>query len=119
MNVLDRFRMLVEALPSPDATVTFTRADIARMADALDGPQTVTKPERDLTVPEVAEETQRATSTVRGWLIAGDLRGYKLNNRDWRVPRSSLREFLVRQDDTEPEPDDIEPVDISAWRKGA
>ena len=52
---------------------------------------------RDLTVEEVAEEMLKAPSTVRGWLISGALRGYKFNNREWRVTRSALRDYMVRQ----------------------
>lgn len=52
---------------------------------------------RDLRVAEVAEETCRSPSTVRGWLISGQLRGYKLQGPDWRVPRSALRASLDGQ----------------------
>ena len=44
---------------------------------------------------EAADETRRALSTVRGLLISGALRGYKLNNRDWRIPRSALRDSMA------------------------
>ena len=73
---------------------------------------------RDLTVEEVAEETGRAPSTVRGWLIEGDLRGYKLNGRSWRVPRSALRQYLDAQAARPASlpAADTDPVDISAWR---
>ena len=57
----------------------------------------------------------RASSTVRGWLIAGMLRGYKLNNRDWRVPRAALREYLEAQATQSSETPG--EVDITAWRK--
>jgi excisionase family DNA binding protein len=107
-------RRLIAVLPSEQSAVTFTRADLRAMVEG-DTEATNAPPTRDLTAEEVAEETGRAPSTVRGWLIAGQLRGYKLNGRDWRVPRSALREYLDRQAEPEPEPSPAE-VDIGAWR---
>ena len=67
---------------------------------------------------EVADETSRAPSTVRGWLISRALRGYKFNNRDWRVPRAALCEYLEGQLIEASEiPPDVGEVDIAAWRK--
>jgi excisionase family DNA binding protein len=61
----------------------------------------------------------RSPSTIRGWLVDGSLRGYKLNRRDWRVPKSALRDYLDKQMQAgatvNPAPD--EEVDIGAWRK--
>lgn len=54
----------------------------------------------DLTVRELAEELDRAESTVRGWLNAGDIpEAYKLRDREWRIPQAAVREFLARQRD--------------------
>lgn len=113
-----RLRKLVAALPSDDSSVTFTRAALLRMLeeDDLGEPEVIT---RDLRVSEVAEETCRAPSTVRSWLISGHLWGYKLQGRDWRVPRSALRAFLdaqPSQDDGLVEDADAAEVDIGAWR---
>ena len=80
-----------------------------------DGDATATSV-RDLTVEEVAEEMRKAPSTVRGWLISRDLRGYKLNNREWRVPPSALRDYLMRQAETGHRATDTAEVDIGAWR---
>ena len=117
MNLSERIRQLVSALPSDDSAVTFTRADLAALVDGAEvnpPPQHVP----DLTVEEVASEVGRAPSTVRGWLIAGELRGYKLNRRDWRVPRSALRDYLAAQTEGRAEVNDHgdEAVDIGAWR---
>ena len=51
----------------------------------------------DLTVEEAAKQLNRAPSTVRGWLGSGELRGYRVNGREWRVPRPAVREYLEGQ----------------------
>ena len=51
----------------------------------------------DLTVEETAQELSRAPSTVRAWLIAGELRGYKVHGREWRVSAAAIREFFENQ----------------------
>ena len=88
-------------------------ADIVALLED-DGRETEVDSTRDMTVEEVAYETHRATSTVRGWLIAGELAGFKFNG-GWRVPRAALREYLEAEaSDT---PRDEGEVDITAWRK--
>ncbi len=120
MSLHSRLRQLAAALPSDSSAVTFTRADLRVMLDEDDGHESDLIL-RDLRVEEVAEETCRSPSTVRSWLISGELRGYKLQNRDWRVPRSALREFLNNQpanrsgDDAGPK--SLRRVDLGAWRK--
>lgn len=70
---------------------------------------------RDMTVEEVAKEVQRSPSTIRRWLIAGELRGYKLQERDWRVPRLALRQYLSLQGTgRDGSADDGSEMDISA-----
>jgi excisionase family DNA binding protein len=73
-------------------------------------------------VEEAAEEVQRSPSTVRSWLWAGTMRGYKLNGRNWRIPRSALREYLDSQGRkaatvARVEVEEDGKVDLSAWRK--
>lgn len=51
----------------------------------------------DLTVEQVAAELGRSPSTIRGWCIDGRLHAYKLNHREWRVPRASVRDYLEDQ----------------------
>jgi excisionase family DNA binding protein len=114
VNVSERIRQLMAALPSDGAAVVLTRRDLAALVEDSPSPPAHT---RDLSVEDVAEEVGRAPSTVRGWLIAGELQGYKLNRRDWRVTRKSLREYLEAQaQPPDPEPSG-EAVDIGAWRK--
>ena len=114
MTLRDRLRQLASALPSDDAAVSFTRSDLLALLDE-DGISAA--PARDLSVEEVAEETRRAPSTVRGWLISGALIGFKLNQRDWRIPQSALRNYLKAQTETSDPPRETGEVDIAAWRK--
>ena len=121
MELSERIRRLMAALPSDASAVTLTRADLAALMEGT-SPDPFSPAVRDLTVEEVAEETHRAPSTVRGWLIAGDLKGYKLNGRDWRVTRAALRAYLDNQKETtragRRAPDLEDEVDIAAWRGG-
>ncbi len=115
MTLEERLRQLASALPSDDSAITFTRADLVFLREG-NSSETGVASTRDLTAEEVADETGRAPSTVRGWLISKALRGYKLNNRDWRVPRTALREYLEVQA-TEASETQGE-ADIAAWRRG-
>jgi len=117
VTLQDRIRALVEALPSANSAVTLTRADLKELLQATESGTPSRRNRGDLTVEDVAEEVGRAPSTVRGWLIAGALRGYKLNGRDWRVPRSALREYLRSQGAERPEPSQGDDVDIGEWRR--
>ena len=52
----------------------------------------------DLTLAEMAAEVGRAVSTVRSWCNSKRIAGaYRLNGRDWRIPRTALRRFLDDQ----------------------
>ncbi len=110
MTAAERLRQIVSALPSDASAVTLTRADITAL---LEGDSEGDVADRDMTVDEVATETGRAASTVRGWLIWGALRGYKMN-KDWRVRRPALRAYMTAPTDP---PSDVGEVEISAWRK--
>ena len=116
MMALDRLRQLASALPSDQSVVTFTRADLVALLDDDDG-ETGSESGRDMTVEEVAEGTGRAPSTVRGWLLDRRLDGYKINNRDWRITRTALREFLASQPKKEGPPLEPGDADITAWRR--
>jgi excisionase family DNA binding protein len=109
-----RLRRLVQ-VGDPDGTVSL-RWLAGLLGEPVQGEAAAeTEPPRDLTVHEVAEHFRRAPSTIRGWLFRGDLRGYKLNGRDWRVPRLALAEYEQRQ--REPRRDASEDVDLSSWRR--
>ena len=113
MTVQERLRQLAAALPSAESAVTFTRADLLALIDGEAESRALSL--SDLTVQEVASEVKRSPSTVRTWLISGALRGYKLNRRDWRVPRTALREYLAAPAPESPPP--AADVDLGAWRK--
>lgn len=51
----------------------------------------------DLTVAAVAEMFGRHPNTIRDWIARGVLAGYRLNGREWRIPRQALEEFQERQ----------------------
>ncbi len=115
MTIHERLRQLAAALPSDEAAVTFTRADLVALLDS-EGEAASSLPSRDLTVEEVAVEMGRSPSTVRSWLIAELLDGYKLRGKAWRVPRAALRAFRDAQGATPETEPDHRPVDIGAWR---
>ena len=116
MSVHERLRQLVAALPSQDSAVTFTRADLMALIDEEPG-AAASGSTADLTVEEVAHETGRAPSTIRGWLTSEALRGYKLNGRDWRVPRAALRDYLDTQSSGATDAKrEGSAVEITAWR---
>jgi excisionase family DNA binding protein len=51
----------------------------------------------DLTCAEVAKVFNRSAACIRDWCRSGKLRAYRNVGREWRVPRSSIREFHDRQ----------------------
>lgn len=113
-DIEEQLRELVE-VADPNGTVT-----VRWLAELLgeDLEETSNSPRatwaRDLTVEEVAERFGRAPSTVRGWLNREELRGYKLNGRDWRIPPAAVEECERRQRSQRiPGTDD---VDITEWR---
>lgn len=67
----------------------------------------------DLTVQEVADELDRAPSTVRGWLGEGELDGYRFRGREWRIPREALEAFLEEERGNGRRPS----ADLGSWRK--
>lgn len=59
----------------------------------MSGKYTVNPDERMLTVEQVADIFNVTTYTVRSWLKEGRLEGFKLSNKRWRIPYTSMREF--------------------------
>jgi excisionase family DNA binding protein len=117
MTALDRLRQLIE-VADPDGTVT-VRWLAALLKDAAPCSPAPSAP-GDLTLEDVCTAVAKKPSTVRGWLNRGELRGYKLNGKAWRVPRAALDAYLAAQAN----PDALDApadgdVDITEWRKAS
>ena len=87
---MSRLTQLLAGLP-PDALVPvhWVRAHLEEEVEGTAAPSGV-----DLTVEDVARRLGRGASTVRTWLGAGRLQGYRLNGREWRIPVADLEAFL-------------------------
>ena len=81
------------------ATTRYTRASWYNVAYAVNMVSTtiigVTE-EQYLTVRVIARRLAVHEATVRRWLEAGELRGYRLPG-GWRVSEKSLQEFLEKR----------------------
>ena len=76
----------------------------------------------DLTVPQVAKLFGRAPSTVRQWLKARLLDGYKLRGREWRIPQTAIAAFQERQrtvprDHDAPAPRPARGTSLGDWQR--
>jgi excisionase family DNA binding protein len=98
---LRRFREALEEMPEGTA-ITLPREKLIQLLGGSDlGSQTVSSrtdpvPVVDLSVRQVAALYGKSPNTVRRWLESGQLEGYKLFGREWRVPQQMLVAF---QDD--------------------
>ena len=99
-----------------DAQATIPAAEVLkRLPVSADSPN---QAPGDLTLQQVATEVGRAVSTIRTWCNGRRLQGaYRLNGRDWRIPRAALRKFLDGQGrgETRAQGDD---VDWEDWKEG-
>lgn len=118
MTIAERLRRAVQGLPE-GASITLpvgvVRNWLSDLPEEAEGNRF-----GDLTVPELAAELDRAESTVRGWLNAGEIpQAYKLNGREWRVPRTAVRDFLDRQRDEDEGPGKIRSRGgkLGDWRR--
>lgn len=97
MTLEERLARMIEPLPD-GASVLLPVATVRSWLEATGQGDDSSRPLSDLTIQDVADELDRSPSTVRGWLIAGDIpEAYKLQGREWRIPRGALRAFLDRQ----------------------
>jgi len=91
---------LAEALP-PDSVVPVPVAWLRELlAPGAALPVPAAEPGRlvpDLTCREAAAVLGRHESTVRAWLEAGELEGYKQRGREWRVTPAALERFRERE----------------------
>ena len=125
MRLIERLRVLVESAP-PDATVP-----VRWIAELLDEDAATVEPVirgngsdpimPDYTVDDIMTAMGRERSTVIGWIHHGDFPGaYKLNGREWRIPRGDWEAFLNRKRHgrkQEPAAPGGHPVDLGRWRK--
>ena len=117
MSVQYRLQRLADALPE-NGSVTFTRNDLIRLAKANDGNGEAAKePHADYTVAQVAKMFERSPQTVRDWIKAGRLRGYRLNDREYRITASALREFQEEQRNGASHAERLGEADLGAWRE--
>jgi excisionase family DNA binding protein len=50
------------------------------------------------TLKEVADELRVSESTVRRWLLSGEMRGLRLGDRaGWRISDDDLKDFINRR----------------------
>jgi excisionase family DNA binding protein len=113
-------RVMVDQMPA-GAMITLPVDWLrVRLGIASDAPPRETAAEAiaDLSVEEVASLMKRKPSTVRGWCASGALEAYRLQGRDWRVTRASLRAFQDRQRParTTPSKRRRDVVDLGGWR---
>ena len=134
MTLRERLSALVEAA-DPNGNVTFS---VQWLRDQLAAETRSESPVRlqshaasvDPNVEQVAEMFGRGCSTIRSWLAAGEFpNAYKLQGREWRIPRSDIEALQARERDAQRraiqgaqqktglEPADANAADLSAWRK--
>ena len=122
MTLHDRVRSIVEALPE-SGSVTLPVSELrAWLAEdgAYDTHHTDGTVLVDLTADDVARELGRTAACIRGWCRSKKLGGYRLNGREWRVPRAALQTFLKAQatKTSEHRPTrTAKSVDLAAWRR--
>ncbi len=99
MNPLDQLRKAIAGLP-PGALVALPREALLEALGASEVGTSVdpaAATQVDLTVAQIAQRFGRSPSTVRQWLESGELEGYKLFKREWRVTPAALAAFQIRQ----------------------
>ena len=71
----------------------------------------------DLSCADVAKMLSRTPGCIRGWCKSGEFaRAYRLNGREWRIPRASLRAYLDAHG-SKKSAQTAEPINLGRWRK--
>lgn len=121
MSLTDALRVLVAAAPD-EAMVSVPASWLRQLLDGEgDLDSTGDEIRADLTVAEVAAIFDRHPNTIRGWIAQGVLAGYRLNNREWRIPRQAVEDFQRRQRLGEDAPTSAlgkaRPKKLGDWRR--
>lgn len=100
MPDLQRFRDALEGMPE-GTVITLSREKLIQLLSGF-GPGTVSPrkdptPIVDLSVGQVATLYGKSPNTVRRWLESGQLEGYKLFGREWRITQQMLAAFQQDQ----------------------
>ena len=110
MSLADRLRELAERLP-PGGSLMLTREGLLDLAAMNGGQADHAAAPAEFTVAELATRFHRSASTVRGWCERDRFDGaYKLNGRDWRIPKTAVDAFLAEQRGESP------VTQLGAWR---
>lgn len=84
----------------------------------LQQPETTDDGVGDLSCADVARELGRTPGCIRGWCARGEIAdAYRLNKREWRIPRASLRGYLAKQAQRKDAAADVGTVNLGSWRK--
>ena len=78
------------------------------------------RPDRLLTLEEVAELAGRSKSTVRTWANSGMIEGaFRLHGREWRIPSRAWERHLesLQKGEEGPEVAEVGSVDLGSWRR--
>ena len=115
MDLTEHIQRIVDGMPE-GAAVTLPVSWLREQLELQDG---AGREIGDLNCEEAAKTLARSPSTVRDWCRAGDIpNAYRLKGREWRIPRSGLREFLEGQGNSRPKTSHCSrKVDLSAWRR--
>jgi len=97
LTTLAELRELAERLPV-GASVVLSRDMLLEALGAPNAPALASTSPEFLTVAQLGSLLRRSPSTVRGWCEAHRFAGaFKLNGRDWKIPREALDGFLAGQ----------------------
>lgn len=104
--------------PGAPVTVTLPREWVAALVESADGPRTAEDGSQGvpMTAGKVGDLLGRSAASVRAWCASGRLPGaFRLQGREWRIPRAALDRFLANaaagRDGAEQAPD------LSRWRR--
>ncbi len=118
MTIRERILQLYELLPE-GMNIQLTREGLRELAKNLDEdvPAASTALE-DLTITEAGKLVKRSASTIRGWLGRGEIpEAYRFHDREWRIPRQALEEYMARARHPQEKRSAKKAVDISEWRR--